>query len=88
MAPGIAVDGNPSDSACQAPWIVSVMWSAGALVDKVGPCAAHAEARIVMRLSELGYSAVFDVQVCRDHRETLRRSPYHVSSDVLPREDA
>jgi hypothetical protein len=69
--------GVPPESECQAAWLVSVMWSAGALVDKVGPCAGRAEVRVVMRLSELGYAAVFDVGVCHEHRETLRRSPYH-----------
>jgi hypothetical protein len=77
--------GSPPEPACQAAWLVSVMWSAGALVDKVGPCAERAEVGVVMRLSELGYAAVFDVRVCHDHQKMLRQSPYHVSSEDLPR---
>jgi hypothetical protein len=77
--------GSPPETACQAAWLASVMWSAGALVDKVGPCGGHAAVRVVMRLSELGYAAVFEVRVCHDHQKALRQSPYHVSSEDLAR---
>jgi hypothetical protein len=59
------------------------MWSAGALVDKIDPCGGPAEYRVVMRLSKLGYAAVFDVTVCPGHYDFLRRSPYHVTSNPL-----
>jgi hypothetical protein len=68
---------------CQAEWLSSVMWSAGALVDPVDACVKEPEFRVVMRLSTLGYSAVFDVTVCPGHYEDLRRSPYHVTSNPL-----
>jgi hypothetical protein len=68
---------------CQAPWLSSVMWSAGALVDAIDPCAGPPAYRVVMRLSKLGYSAVFDVTVCGDHYDALRRSPYHIASNPL-----
>jgi len=68
---------------CQAGWLTSVMWSAGAVVDAVEPCADDPGYRVVMRLSELAYAAVFDVSVCRGHYEDLRRSPYHVLSEPL-----
>ncbi|MEU7905766.1 hypothetical protein [Actinoplanes sp. NPDC049118] len=68
---------------CQAGWLVAVMWSAGAIQDVIGPCAERAGYRIVMRLSELGYAAVFDVGACRDHHEDLRRSPYYDTSQAL-----
>ena len=77
-------EGSPPDPAdCQAPWLASVMWSAGALVDVTDPCVRPTEFRVVMRLSKLGYAAVFDVDVCPDHYQTLRRSPYHVTSNGL-----
>jgi hypothetical protein len=75
--------GPASDGSCQAEWLASVMWSAGAVLDVIGPCPEHSEYRVVMRLSELGYAAVFEVGVCHHHHEELRRSPYHVSSGAL-----
>jgi hypothetical protein len=76
----IAFDVNET---CQAPWLASVMWSAGAVVDGVEPCPNRPGHRVVMRMSELGYAAVFDVSVCDDHLDNLRRSPYHVTSEAL-----
>jgi hypothetical protein len=72
-----------TDATCQAPWLASVMWSAGALVDAIDPCPARPEFRVVMRLSKLGYAAVFDVTVCPGHYELLHRSPYHITSNGL-----
>jgi hypothetical protein len=72
-----------ADNACQAPWLASVMWSAGALVDVIDPCLGEPAYRVVMRLSKLGYAAVFDVNVCPAHYDFLSRSPYHVTSNPL-----